>query len=163
MRQNAPPISHLAHPLSTLVFHYDRDAANICELLTLTSPVQGSAYGHPSLAPHTPPLTLRRSVKSIPEMVVLVSSSVFFQKQALYARFPNCRVLPLLLDWKDLSGEMLKEVTSLSLWPRLTRSADHGRRHGRRPALRERHHDDSTPVATASAPAIVRGVSEGAG
>lgn len=54
------------------------------------------------------------SVTSIPEMIVLVSSSVFFQKQKLYARFPNCRVLPLLLDWKDLSGEMLKEVTFLS-------------------------------------------------
>lgn len=52
------------------------------------------------------------SVKSIPEMIVLVSSSVYLQKKSLYAQFPHCRVLPLLLDWKDLSGEMLKEVRS---------------------------------------------------
>lgn len=64
---------------------------------------------------------------SIPEMVVLLSSSVYRQKKAMYERFPNCKVYPLLLDWAQLSGEMIKEVNAVSCFLTPHSSlADHG-------------------------------------
>jgi len=90
---NAPPVTHLGRPLSTLALHYDRDPNNFCELLTLTTQNPNS------------------SMKCVvPEMVVLLSSSIFELKRKHYEKFPNCRVYPLLFNFDELTASMLKEI-----------------------------------------------------
>ena len=88
---------------------------NICELLTLTSPTPDAYKYAPSLCLGDQNAQCDCSrVHSVPEMVVLVSSSVYAKKKQVYSRFPNCRVFPLLLDWHQLTAEMIKEVPSFA-------------------------------------------------
>lgn len=49
-------------------------------------------------------------ISAIPQMIVLVSSTLYHQKKKYYSQLPNCQVYPLLFSFKKLTAAMLKEV-----------------------------------------------------
>ncbi|KAJ3160021.1 hypothetical protein HDU86_001286 [Geranomyces michiganensis] len=84
-------------PVKTMVFHFDQDASNYCEAVTLT-------IRHPDAPPQLP---------VVGRMVILVSSSYYLQRKKYYEDVPNCTVLPLLFSWKDLDAAQIKTIMRL--------------------------------------------------
>ena len=87
---HTPPKVHAVPPMSTVVFHYDKNESNFCEAVTLTSSRHGGA--------------------GVAKLIVFVSPSYYRQRSAYYKNTPNCQVLPLLFRWQDLTASFIKSL-----------------------------------------------------
>eukprot|EP00474_Spongospora_subterranea_P008489 CRZ08947.1 hypothetical protein [Spongospora subterranea] len=95
---NYPPVIRAHKPCAALVFHYDTDQANYCEVAFLTF--------RSKMMPDLP---------VVKELVILVSPAFFTQRSKFYRDWPNCTVRPLLFRWRDLTAGILLALMQVDM------------------------------------------------
>ncbi|MES1915581.1 MAG: hypothetical protein MHM6MM_007505, partial [Cercozoa sp. M6MM] len=80
---------HLKKPMSALVIHYDESTDATCEVTQMT-------------------LSAFKGAPCVRDMWILVSPSAYWQKKRQYAKTPNCRVVPLLFGFSELTSTELR-------------------------------------------------------
>ena len=98
-------IMRLQKPMSSLVFHYDQNQFNLCEIIDIVDPSDQLCSFFADLGHGVP--TLPRN-----KMLVVVSPTNYHQRKAFYG--PDVQVVPLLFTWDQLSAQQIKCLMRLN-------------------------------------------------